>query len=183
MNTLALLRHVDHSVNIRLKMQVIKHEESLLLADASRQQHEQFQTAMAQCESALDQSRLLWENAIETATKRRQAAEDAATREAVETASQQALAWLAGKDGKSYIKARTPIATTEVKLAVQQGTRIKPKDTKKAILQHIQDIYCKEKQDEARSRALDRFRSLNPVYPVSGLTLDQAKARLQSYSI
>lgn len=183
MNVLALLRHVDRSVNIRLKMQVIKHEESLLVAEASRNQHEQFQTAIAQCESTLDQSRLVWKNAIEAATRRRQTEEDATIREAVEKAKQQAVAWLAGKDGKSYVKTHMVMATAEVKLAVQQGTRSKPRDMKKAVLQYVEDNYCKEKQDEARGRALDRFRALHPVYPVTGLTLDQAKARLQSYSI
>lgn len=183
MNALTLLRHVDRSVNIRLKMQVIKHEESLLVAEASRKQHEQFQTAMAQCESALDQSRLVWKNAIDAAVRRRQTEEDATIRNAGEKAKQQAMAWLSGKDGKSYVKARTAMATVEVKLAVQQGTRVKPKDMKKAVQQHIEDHYCKEKQDEARGRALDRFRALHPEYPAAGLTLDQAKMRLQSFSI
>lgn len=173
-----LLLNVDHECNLRLKMQLICRGQVWLSSQAMAHDSDQLRRCLESSELLTQRSSSVWAEALAQAEKRRQRAEEDDATTASERARSQALEWLESKEGKEYLKKQAPVATTEVKQQIQNGTIAKPKDIKKAAAQYTAESYAQRQVQSARHGAIDAFRAKRPPYSSEGATSIAALAKL-----
>ncbi|RLN78415.1 hypothetical protein BBJ28_00012540 [Nothophytophthora sp. Chile5] len=160
-----LLAGVDRRGNLRLKMQALKRYEALAQVRDTAQEKEQLAAALDTAELLVPKAEKLWRDTLELAEKRRKAAEQEHADVAAQVAVGATRQWLESKDGKLFVKKQLPLAIADVKQAVLSGRMPKPKDVKKAAIQRVQELYCREKEQSARKEATESFVATRPPYP------------------